>query len=106
MVDLGVHASQSPRCGHGFRQTLGGVGFLEQKLALEVAPLDKIAIDDAKPAHAGPHQDLGFHGAEGAAADDGYRSRPDPLLAFGTQRGEAALAGVTGLRGMHHIQIR
>jgi hypothetical protein len=33
------------RGGRGFRESFGGVRFVEQDLTLEIAPLDEIAID-------------------------------------------------------------
>ena len=59
----------------------GSVGFLEQKLALQVAPFDKIAVDQPEPADAGSCQCLGLHGPQGTATNDRYGRNTDPILA-------------------------
>ncbi len=55
-VNAGIDARDMPLGGRGFGQRLGGVGFLEQPLAMQVAGLHVIAVDDGERAHPRPRQ--------------------------------------------------
>ena len=79
--------------GHGLGQRLGGVRFFEQPLALQIAGLDVIAVDDGEPADSGARQGRGVKAAQGAAADH-HRVRPQQrllaLVADARETGSAA----------------
>ena len=101
--DFGVDLRQAAGGGDGFRGSFRGVGFGKEELALQIAELDKIAVDDAQRAHARARQDLGLHRSQRAAADDGDARGPDAGLSLGAQGRKALLTGVTGIAGAHHI---
>ena len=69
--DGGVDRTQLARGRLRLGQVIGDVVFVEEDLTLKVVRLDEIAIDDADEADAGPHQGVGDHGAERAAAAQG-----------------------------------
>jgi len=58
--------------GDRFGKRFGGVGLVEEGLALKVARLDVIAVDDAQCANAGASQQSGKGGTGRAAANDAY----------------------------------
>ena len=68
--DGGVDLLQLAVGGDGLGQRLGGIALVEQDLALQVAGLDVVAVDDADVAHAGAHQQRTEDRAGGSAADD------------------------------------
>ena len=55
--------------GDGFGQRLGCIGFIKQGLALQVAGLNVVPVDDANSAHAGAGQQ-GSQGRAGCPAPD------------------------------------
>ena len=67
-ANSGIDARQTPLGRNGFGHRIGGVGFFEKELPLQVAWLDVIAVDDREAAHAGPRQRHGLQAAEGAAS--------------------------------------
>src|SRR5262249_37677255 len=81
--DLGVDAAQLLGRGDSFWQIAREVVLVEEHLALEVAELEVVAVDDAEVPHAGADEHVGEHGAEGAAAHE--------------QRARGAQAGLAGL---------
>ena len=50
----GVEARDLARRGDGLGQRLGGIGFVEEHLTLQIAGFDVIAIDDTQIADTGP----------------------------------------------------
>ena len=86
-ADGRIDARDAPRGGGGFGQGFGGVGFLEQPLAMQVAGLDVIAVDDGEAAHSGAGQGGGMETAQRAAADNGgVRAEKRFLPAFADPR--------------------
>src|SRR5437764_3155710 len=66
----GIDACERSLGCNGFGEGCSGVGFIEQPLALKVAGLDIIAVDDSEAPDAGAHQSFRLETPEGAAADD------------------------------------
>ncbi|MEY2727522.1 MAG: hypothetical protein RLZZ458_3389 [Planctomycetota bacterium] len=67
-VDFGVDSTEPAVCSDGFGELFGGVGFVEEDLALEVGEFDEVAIDDADVSDAGAGQAVGKYAAECTAA--------------------------------------
>ena len=92
--DLGIERRNFSGGGDGFRQRLGSVGFVEQNLALQVAGLNVITVDDAKVSHAGARQQRSQGRAGSSATDDGDTGfRQSRLTRFADGRKED-LAGI------------
>jgi hypothetical protein len=90
--------------GHCLRQCLTRVEFIEQGLTLQIAALDKIAINDAEPSDSRPRKQARNCSANGAAAyQDG--TRPEyPFLALLSNAREKNLAGVSfAIFGFHGL---
>ena len=100
--DVAVEGGDLAGGGDGLGQRLGGVGFVEQGLALQVAGLDVVAVDDAQGADAGARQQAGSGRAGGAAAHNGNPGRPQALLSFGADAVEQHLPRVAFLRSQRH----
>jgi hypothetical protein len=47
---LGVEGPDLAGGGNGFGQGFGGIGFIKQRLALQIAGLNVVPVDDAKRA--------------------------------------------------------
>ena len=69
-VNPGVHASQVLGRGDGLGRLRASVGFCKSRLAVEVAPLDHVSVDEGKIAHPRPCEKLCGVTTQGAAADD------------------------------------
>ena len=82
--------------GDRFGQFVGQILLVEQRLPLQIAQLQKIAIDDSQPPDAGPNQQIGHMRSERSAAAQQGRAGGEPLLPFDAQRREAHLALVAG----------
>ena len=80
-ADGGIDARDAARGGGGFGQRLGGVGLFEKPLAMQVAGLDVIAIDQGEPAHTGARQRGGVKAAQRAASGDDRVRLPAALPA-------------------------
>jgi hypothetical protein len=76
--------------GHG----AAGILFGEQRLALEVRHLDKVAVDDGDRADTATDQEFADHGAERPAADDEHAGAREPLLPVATDAGQLHLPRV------------
>ena len=74
--------------GNCFGQGLGGVLLIEQRLPLQVAGLDVIAIDNSQSSQACTRQQSGQRGAGRATADDGHSCRCKPALSFDSDAAE------------------
>jgi hypothetical protein len=72
-LDRGIHAGQRPGGGDGFGDAIAGVGFVEEPLALEVAQLDVVPVDQKEAADASAGERPGLEAAERAATHDGDR---------------------------------
>src|SRR3954469_16664477 len=72
-------------CGSdGLGKGFGGVGFVEENLALKVAGLDVIAVDNAEVSHSGTGQKANQGGAGSAAAYHRNSGRGEVFLSMGT----------------------
>src|SRR5688500_18324770 len=78
--DVRVNAPDSGRGGDGLWSSLRGVAFRVQPLALEVAPLDIVAVDQEQTAGAGARQCSRVEAPERPAAYDRYRRTAQPRL--------------------------
>src|SRR5258706_5679250 len=62
ILDLGlddnfrIEGRNLARCGNGFGQRLGSIALFEQRLPLQVAGLDVVAIDNSQRSHASSSQ--------------------------------------------------
>ena len=63
-----VKLSNVARRCERLRSALQGVLFIEQNLALQIAGLNEIAVDDANVSNAGAGQQTGQGGPDGAAS--------------------------------------
>ena len=77
--------------GGGFGLLRGGICFVKEPLALEVGPLDDIAVDEAEVADTGTGQGRGLEGSEGTTADDGDSGSCEASLTVGAERPETNL---------------
>ncbi len=68
--DFGVDVREAGSGGLGFGEGLTGVIFGEEGLALEIGPLDQVAVEDGEVADASSCELVGSGAAEGADADD------------------------------------
>ena len=93
-LDFGVEAANLAGGGDGLGQRFGGIGLVEQHLALQVAGLDVVAVDDAQVADSGARQQGSKRRSGGAAAHDGDARGRQALLAFGSDGLKENLAGV------------
>lgn len=100
--DLRIETRDLTGCGYGLGEGLAGVMFVEQKLALQIAGLDVIAVDDAQESHAGAGEKRCQDRARGAASDDGYAGRGEFVLTFGADGGEEDLAGIAVVEAWRH----
>jgi len=57
--------------GDGLWEDVESVGFIEERLPLQVGGLNEIAIDDPEVADAGANEEIGCGSADGTAADNG-----------------------------------
>ncbi len=80
------------RAASALGSALAGVRFGVEKLALEIALFDIIAIDQAQGSKTGAGEKGGLDGAEGSAAYNHGGCGAEVPLAFGAERGEAGLA--------------
>ena len=87
---------------------VAGVGLVEEDLALQVALLDEVAVDEGERTHAGARQQACRCRTGGADANHGHMGALDPGLARGTNAGEEDLARVPfvrGLRRSRHLSV-
>ena len=92
--DFGVEAANLAGGSDGLGQRFGGVGFVEEHLALQVAGLYVVAVNDAEVADSGARQQGSKGRAGGTAADDGDACRGQALLAVGSDGWKQDLARV------------
>ncbi len=90
-----LNARNLPGSGDGLGQRFRGVRFVKQHLALQVAGLDVIAVDDPKISDAGAGQQRREGGPGGAAAYDDHLRSGQTALPFGPDALEKDLAGIT-----------
>ncbi len=69
--DIGVDGGEFAAGGFGFREGIASVGFVIEHLALEVAVLDEVAVNEGEVADAGAGEKGGGGSSGGSAADDG-----------------------------------
>src|SRR5439155_6744609 len=94
-LDGAVDRTQAARRGDSLGQPQSAVLLGEERLALQVRLVDVVAVGEGEPADAGPGQDLGGHGAEGAAADCKDAAFGDPPLTLLPDGSKQQLSGVT-----------
>ena len=90
------------------RTRVARVGLVEKDLALQIALLDEIAIDEGESSHARARQETCRSRPSGADADHGHVGALDPGLALGANAGEQDLARVPflhGLRRSRHLSV-
>ena len=87
-LDGRIDAAQGACGGGGFGQGLGGVGFFEQPLALQVAGFHVVAVDDGQAADSRAGQRGGMEAAQRAGADDGGMCAEQRFLAVFAQTEE------------------
>lgn len=93
-VDVAVDAAELAGCGDRLGELVRDVLFVEEDLALEVAELDEVAVDETEVADPGADEDVGEDGSEGAGADDGDACRAEASLAVVADGVESCLAVV------------
>jgi cell fate (sporulation/competence/biofilm development) regulator YlbF (YheA/YmcA/DUF963 family) len=93
-VDFGIDGNDSVACGFDFGAVLSGIRFHVERLPLQVGPLDEVAIDDSKPAHACPRQRIRDAAAQRAHADDQHGGGANPRLAVRADLGQKGLTMV------------
>ena len=71
--DLGIGRAEFFGRGDRLGKALAGVALVEEDLALEVGPLDDVAIDDSHAADAGADEGIGRRAAQCPAAADQAR---------------------------------
>ena len=96
---VGIEAGNLPAGGLCLRSRGGRVGLVEEHLALQVALLDKIAIDKDEGTDSGTGKQDHRSGADGSAADDDNGGSGEALLSSFADGREEDLARVTlGIR--------
>ena len=91
---IGIHGAKAAFCSDGFGQGIAGVGFFEERLALEIGEFDEIAVNDAEAAKSRANEQAGADGSESAAADENGAGFEQALLASFADGGEKDLARV------------
>ncbi len=79
-IHLGIDLAEASCRGNRLRQRRPCIGFIEEDLALEVAPFDKVPIDDAQVADPSPHQLLGQYGAQRTTTDENQAGAAEASL--------------------------
>ncbi len=90
----GIDRPQFAFGGDGLGKGTESVGFVEERLPLQVRRLHEIPIDDSEIADAGTNEKICGGSADGAAANNGCARGKQPLLAFRADAGEEHLARV------------
>ena len=89
--DFGIEGRDFAGGGDGLGQGFCGVVLIEQRLPLQIAGLNVIAVDNADRAHAGAGQQGSQGRAGGAAAYNGRAGRRQLALAFSADSAEQHL---------------
>ncbi len=92
--DPGVEQGNLAAGGLGLGQRVAGVGFIKEHLPLQVAGLDKVAVDQREAPNAGPGKQAGSSGSGCSAADQRNMRGGKFGLARGADAREQDLAGV------------
>ncbi|BDC47836.1 hypothetical protein F183_A01520 [Bryobacterales bacterium F-183] len=93
--DAGVDLCEAACGGLSLGHRFSGVGFCEQQLALQVAFLDVIAINDAEASHTGADEDFGVYSTEGPTAYESDVGGGEFCLPLFTDARKACLPRVT-----------
>ena len=93
-LHAGVDPADRARGGDRLGCAGRGVGLVVQQLALQVAQLHEVTVDDQEVTNAGARQQVDHGRPEGPAADDEDAARPEARLSFGADSPEALLARV------------
>jgi hypothetical protein len=78
--------------GNSFGQGVAGVAFIEERLALKIGGLDKIAVENAKTADPCAREKRGGRGTDGSATYEDSAGSGKVLLAFFADAREKDLA--------------
>ncbi len=98
-LDIAVETCDLSAGGLGLWSGGGGIGFVKENLALQVALLDEVAVDEDEGADTGSGKQRGRGCAGGSAADDGDCGAGKALLSFMTDGRKEHLARVAlGIR--------
>src|SRR5437773_1262053 len=103
--DFRVYLAQVVGGRNHFRQPIGGVGFGEHRLSLQVREFDKVSIYKAQFAGSGPRQRLSLGRAQRAAADDQNARSQQTLLTLFTDAGKENLPAITIVLRLRHSYI-
>jgi len=68
-----------------------------QNLALQVAQIDLVVIDDHQSSNSGGGEVERSGGAKATRTDEQNRAIKEPLLGFGTKAGQREMAGIAKL---------
>ena len=94
------------RAASALGMACGGIGLVEEHLALQVALLDEIAVDEDERADAGARQQRRGGGSGGSAADDRDGRGGEALLSRFADRREEHLARVAiGIRARREVSF-
>ena len=107
-LDLAVEGRDLALCRVGLGTRIARVRLVEEDLALQIALLDKVAVDEGQGSHAAARQQTCCRRPGGAHAHHGHMGALDPGLALGTNAGEQDLARVPflhGLRRRRHLSV-
>ncbi len=97
--DLRVEGGDFTGGGDGLGKGVGSVFFIEQRLTLQIAGLDVVAVDDAQSSNTGASQQAGQGGAGSSASDNGHAGGSEFSLAFGADTAKQNLARITLVQG-------
>ncbi len=93
-VDFAVKESNFPASGLCFGQSKTCVGLVEEDLALQIALLDEVAVDEGECSHSGARKQACRGSASRSAAYNRNMCRLQFLLSLGADSGIQNLAGV------------
>jgi len=80
--------------GNRFRKAMAGVGFIKQRLPLQIGRFNEVSIDDVERTDSGTNQEVGGGGPDGPTADNRRAGAEQTALPVGSNPGEQHLAGV------------
>lgn len=103
--DLPIHLRKPAPGGFGLRECLLGIALGEERLSLEVGPLDDVAIDECEPADPRPGEQIGGNAPQRADPDDQRVRGRQPSLTRFAPAGQEHLP-VISIGGGHGRQAR
>ena len=69
-LDTRIDRTQFVLGGNRFRKRIAGVGFIEQRLALQIGRFNEVSINDVDRTHSGTNEEVGGGSSDGPAAND------------------------------------